>query len=90
MPLGTVLAKDSFSVKPNGKAAIGPLFIMEKMAAGFSPETGDWRYVTIKPNGKIMGVTNGQNSKAMEFCSDCHSGAEDQDYLMFLPEEYRR
>lgn len=91
MPLGSTLAKDSFVVKPNGKVAIGPLFVMEKMSAGFSPDSGDWRYTLIMPNGKVVGTTNGKNSKAVAFCSDCHSAAaEDQDSMMFLPEEDRK
>ncbi len=36
MPSGAVLAKDSFAVRPNGRTAAGPLFLMEKMHAGFS------------------------------------------------------
>ena len=30
MPVGSKLAKPSFSVKGNGKAVLGPLFIMER------------------------------------------------------------
>ncbi len=90
MPLGATLAKDSFVVKPNGKVAIGPLFVMEKMAAGFAEDSGNWRYTLIMPNGKVVGTTNGKNSKAVAFCSDCHMSASDQDSLMFLPEQDRK
>ncbi len=91
MPLGSTLAKDSFVVKANGKVAIGPLFLMEKMAGGFNPDSGDWRYTLIMPNGKVVGSTNGKNSKAVAFCNDCHSAvAEDQDFMMFLPDEVRK
>ena len=45
-PEGTVLAKDSFTVK-GGRVAAGPLFLMEKMAAGFDADTRDWRYTLI-------------------------------------------
>jgi len=55
-PDGTVLAKDSFSVKPNGKVGAGPMFLMEKMVVGFNAESGDWRYTLILPNGKILGT----------------------------------
>jgi hypothetical protein len=34
MPAGSVLAKDSFVVNADGRVAIGPLFIMQKLAAG--------------------------------------------------------
>ena len=91
MPVGSVLAKDSFSVKANGKAAPGPLFLMEKMPKGFNAGTGNWKYTMILPNGRVLGTTNGKGSANVAFCADCHNGmAEDQDYLFFLPEEYRR
>ena len=91
MPLGSVLAKDSFLVKPNGKAAMGPLFIMEKMADGFNEESGDWRYAMIMPNGKLVGMTKGKNAKAVAFCNDCHVAVADgQDYMFLLPEDARK
>ena len=91
MPAGALLVKDSFSATAGGKLSVGPLFLMEKMPAGFNPSGGDWQYTMIMPNGSIFGVTNGKNSKGMQFCIDCHSAvAEDQDSLMFLPEEFRQ
>jgi hypothetical protein len=90
MPAGSVLAKDSFSVNAGGNVAVGPLFLMEKMAAGFNAESGDWKYTMILPNGSVFGETNGRNSSGMQFCIECHAAvAEDQDHMMFLPEEYR-
>lgn len=42
------------------------------------------------PDGSVAGTTNGAGSAAVEFCNACHAVvAEDQDYLFFLPEEYR-
>ena len=89
-PVGTVLMKDSFVVKPDGKLAVGPGFIMEKMKASFSKPTMNWKYSMILPNGSIFGVTGGKNSKGMTFCHECHGAAEDEDALRFLPEEYRK
>lgn len=90
MPVGAILAKDSFAVTGAGKVAVGPLFVMEKMGAGFKKASGNWKYSMVLPTGAIMGVTNGENSKAMKFCYKCHmSVAEEQDSLMLLPEEYR-
>jgi hypothetical protein len=90
MPAGAKLAKNSFVVGPDGHASIGPLFLMEKMNAGFSPDSGDWRYTMIMPDGSTFGSTQGQNAAAVQFCNECHAlVAEDQDYLYFLPEEYR-
>jgi hypothetical protein len=90
MPVGSILAKDSLKISASGKAAPGPLFLMEKMDAGYDPENGDWKYSMITPNGATWGVTGGKNSKGMRFCSDCHVAVEDFDYLFFLPDAYRK
>ena len=91
MAVGARMAKDSFLVRANGKVAPGPLFLMEKMAAGFSEASGNWRYSMIMPNGQVFGQTNGKNSAGMKFCYECHSAmAEEQDHLFFLPDEYRK
>ena len=90
-PAGTIIAKDSFMIKANGKSDIGPLFIMEKLASGKNPETGDWKYSMILSNGSVTGTTGGKNSSEMQFCHDCHETvSEDQDYLFFLPEKFRK
>ncbi len=88
-PEGTVIAKDSFSVKPNGTVSPGPLFLMEKMASGFNGASQDWRYTLILPNGKVLGTTGGKNSGKIGFCAECHMVAEDQDSRFYLDEEYR-
>lgn len=90
LPAGAKLAKNSFTVDADGRAVVGPLFLMEKMAAGFNEETGNWRYTMIMPDGSTFGVTDGQNAAGVEFCNACHAvvGAQ-QDYLYFMPEEYR-
>jgi len=90
MPVGATLAKDSFSVDAGGRAAPGPLFVMEKMAAGFNPGGGDWKYTMIMPDGSVFGETGGKNAGGMQFCVECHIAVGDEhDSLMFVPEEYR-
>lgn len=89
MPIGSVLAKDSFVVQPDGKVAVGPLFIMEKMKAGFNKESGDWRYTMVMPDGKVAGITKGKGM-SMKFCAECHAGvAPELDHIMLVPSEYR-
>ena len=88
---GAILAKDSFTVTKDGRAGVGPLFLMEKMSKGFSKASHDWRYTLIMPTGAIVGTTNGKGSANVKFCIECHVAvAEDQDSMMFLPEELRR
>lgn len=91
MPVGSVIAKDSFTVHANGKMMAGPMFLMEKMENGFAPKTGNWRYTMVMPDGTIFGRTKGNNSEGMAFCAECHeAGADGQDYLLLLPEENRK
>ncbi len=89
LPKGSVLAKDSFAVQPNGKIGLGPLFIMEKMSKGFNKGSGDWRYSMVMPNGKVAGTTKGKGM-SMKFCAECHAAvAPEQDHVLFVPDEYR-
>lgn len=83
MPAGSVLAKESISISSKTKAARpGPLFIMTKMETGSIPETDDWLYAGVQPNGKPMGFSQ-------SFCHDCHSAFSDQDSLAYPLEEVR-
>lgn len=66
IPAGTVIAKESFAVNDKGKARRGPLFFMEKVEAGKSPETLDWYYSAVLPNGKPLKVN------VMKACNECH------------------
>jgi hypothetical protein len=90
MPAGAVLAKDSFTVQADGRVSVGPLFVMEKMAAGFYDDSDDWRYTMIMPDGQVFGTTKGEGSAKVEFCIGCHvSVAPEVDSLLFMPEAYR-
>ncbi len=90
LPVGSVIAKDSFSVTKTGEILLGPLFIMEKMPQGFSYVSGDWKYTMVKPNGTLFGETNGPGAKRVEYCITCHLARERYDHLYFVPKDYRR
>ncbi len=63
---------------------------MEKAGEGAFPDTGDWIYTAIMPNGSMMGRTGGANSDGMRFCADCHRGIGfETGGMTYLPEEYR-
>ena len=51
MAVGSIVIKNSISAVESGGISRGPLFVMEKMAPGFAPDFGDWRYTMIMPNG---------------------------------------
>jgi hypothetical protein len=83
MPAGSVLAKESITISTKKKeAAVGPLFIMTKGEAGSAPETGDWVYSAVQPNGKPM-------TFKQSFCHDCHVAWEAQDMMAYPMEEVR-
>ena len=69
IPAGTVIAKESFSVGEDGSASPGPLFFMQKVEAGTSPETNDWYYMLLSPQGAPQAVD------VMTACNECHMGA---------------
>ncbi len=85
MPVGAIIAKDSFSVTQDGAVHDGPLFLMEKLAEGFNEASGDWRYTLIMPDGSVFGVTKGVNADAVAFCVGCHLMRENYDHLYFPP-----
>ena len=90
MPPGALLAKDSFTVSANGDVYGGPLFLMEKLGKGVSPQSGDWRYVMIMPDGSYFGDSTGDGAERVGFCNGCHRTVADDDYLFFIPAKYRK
>ena len=83
MPVGYVLAKESFNVKKKGKVKKGPLFFMTKVAAGGeAKDFGDWVYAAYSPKGKPMKIKQ-------KFCHGCHGAFEDQDSLGYPDEDVR-
>lgn len=87
MPPGAVIAKDSFTATATGRRYPGALFIMEKLRSEESPETADWRYVMIMPDGSTFGDSR-TNGARMAFCHACHAARAGDDYLFFVPAEY--
>ncbi|MBT4490077.1 MAG: hypothetical protein HOC72_21235 [Rhodospirillaceae bacterium] len=90
MPPGAVVVKDTFTVTKEGEVFPGALFFMEKLAPGRSPDTGDWRFVQVLPDGSYLGDTMGDNAADVAYCFTCHKAMAEVDFLFFLPEEYRR
>ena len=90
LPVGSILAKDSFTVLKDGKVYPGPLFLMEKMPKGFKPQYGDWKYTMYLPDGSLIGETNGEGNENVDYCGACHAQAgKGQDHMFFLPQSYR-
>lgn len=90
LPVGSIVIKDSFTVTKQGQVMAGPLFMMEKMSEGFPSLAGAWRFMMLRPDGSVVGLTGGTNAKAVQFCAECHARAgKDRDFLYFMPDEAR-
>lgn len=90
LPAGSIVIKDSFSVTQQGQVMYGPLFLMEKMPEGFRSAAGTWRFMMLRADGSVVGLTGGRNEAAVKFCADCHAKAgAKHDFLYFMPEEAR-
>jgi len=89
MPVGAVLAKDSFAAAA-GEIFPGPLFLMKKMPTDFSNASGACRYTMVMPDGAIFGVTKGEGAERVEYCIGWHLACERSDHLSFPLEDYRR
>jgi hypothetical protein len=88
-PEGSILAKESYRVTPEGEVRAGPLFLMEKAAPGASPETSDWIYTRVFTDGRFQ-RTLGRDSSRLMFCHDCHAATIDEyDAMFFPPKEHR-
>lgn len=82
MPVGSVLAKESFTLSKKNKPRRGPLFIMTKVAAGEADEFDNWVYSAVQPKGKVMKIKQ-------SFCHDCHVAFEDQDSMGYPDSDVR-
>lgn len=83
MPVGSVLAKEVFSVNKKQEVKKGQLFFMEKVAAGGEAEEfGNWVYSVVKSNGDPQKITQ-------KFCHDCHGAFSDQDAMGYPDEDVR-
>jgi hypothetical protein len=82
MPVGSVLAKESFSLSKKQKPRRGPLFIMTKVGAGEADEFDNWVYSALQPSGKTMKIKQ-------SFCHDCHVAFEDQDSMGYPDTDVR-
>ena len=81
MPISSVVFRDGITFNPERQTGISALFVMDKIHARFSKASGNWRYTMITPNGK--------GNATVTFCIECHMSADDNDMMMFLPEELR-
>ncbi|MBZ0113393.1 MAG: hypothetical protein K8J08_13100 [Thermoanaerobaculia bacterium] len=75
-PVGAVLIKEKFS----GRVVKG-VGGMEKMAEGYDPEFGDWRYFYAEDR---IGLTEGPIAS----CRSCHERQRDRDFVYYRSGEF--
>lgn len=90
LPVGAIVVKTSF----DKQGGAGPIFVMEKRAAGFNPEHGDWWFAIHwaeppdawkqKLGGPIYWRTP---SKRADYCADCHDVYDHQ--IGGVPDEHK-
>ncbi len=88
-PPGTVFAKDTITVTSEGKTFPGAMFVMKKLAPGTNPDTADWRYVMVIPDGTVFGDTTGDEPELVDYCHACHISRANRDYVFYIPKDYR-
>lgn len=89
LPAGSIIAKDSFTVTHDREVFGAALFLMEKLAPDTSPETGDWRYVMILPDGSFIGDSQGMGADDVAYCHGCHRQRAATDFLFYVPKRVR-
>jgi hypothetical protein len=90
LPEGAIIIKDSFTVTRHGDLRSGPFFMMEKMPAGFPSLAGTWRFMMLRGDGSLVGITDGEGADKVRFCGECHRNAGAQhDFLYFMPQNAR-
>ena len=82
MPIGTLIAKESFTVKGEGEFRPGPLFTMERVSLEDAPETDGWIYGRVNTNGRRMRTSQ-------KFCHSCHDAFATQDSLGYPAKQVR-
>ena len=94
LPVGSIVVKPSWENEDGVPGADGPLFIMEKMPAGFAPDSEDWFYgfqwadPPEKWKAKLGSNVDWRSpSEKVEYCSDCHDVI---DRGLGMPPEERR
>ncbi len=70
MPAGAIVVKENY--KPDKKLAA--ITVMYKVA-GYNPEAGDWFWVKVDPDGKVLAEGK------VAGCLGCHGKAKGNDFL---------
>jgi hypothetical protein len=94
MPVGSVVVKTSWETKDGQPTTTpGPIFVMEKRAAGYDDENENWYYAihwaepSPKMREKFGPIYWRSPSAKVKYCYDCHNGYDRQ--LGMVPEGKR-
>lgn len=70
MPNGSIVLKEGYS----SDGELQQIVIMQKVD-GFDPEHNDWFWAAYSPDGEVL------SEGSLSTCYDCHSQAQDNDYI---------
>lgn len=80
LPEGTIVIKEAFKNKAAWEAQSKPEFtVMEKLATGSNPDTGDWKWF-MGDSGSEKMSGKGMDTKWGKFCASCHVYGQQADY----------
>jgi hypothetical protein len=68
IPVGTMIAKESFQINDAGEVVHGPLFLMKKVPVEQSADTLGWHYMMVGADGQPQGID------PWTACKECHVG----------------
>ena len=90
LPEGTILAKPSIAIEPDGRIKVGVLSLMTKLPYGSRNETGDWRYQAVWPTKSVSDIRPEKDVDDEKNCVACHlSYANRPKHTLLPPPEYR-
>ncbi|MBM3545853.1 MAG: hypothetical protein FJX54_02780 [Alphaproteobacteria bacterium] len=89
LPIGAVVLKRAFIARQSGDIVPAAQFVIEKMQPGYDPRVGDWKFTLINEAGVIVGESRGRDGEKVEYCVECHKSSWRQNFLFFIPPEYR-
>jgi len=88
LPVGAIVLKRGFIVRQSGEVIPEAQFTIEKMPQGYDPRVGDWKF-TLIAGGTVIGESLGRDGDKVEYCVECHKSSWRQNFLFFIPPEYR-
>lgn len=83
-PTGTIFVKEHFISKDGKPGQATQLSVMKKHPPGYDNEGGNWEYIQLTSNGKIIVQGHSKDPSINSMCAQCHKNIADRDYIFSL------